>query len=201
MQEEVGKENASAHGPQTCQDGFDRSLGQAAAKSYSTDVQIEPNDAGSSVCLEMDAMDAAALKRILESLIQEDRHDREPMDANVRRNVGELVFKARKARVGLFPASMFNEPAWDMLVALYVSTSPPAAADLARWTDTPLTTATRWLQYLEAHKFVTRESDPQDRRAFTVRLTDDACAKLDALFEQIAAMLGPSGLEQRQRLS
>lgn len=140
------------------------------------------------VRLEMNPADAAALKRILASLTEEEvSTSRSPADSE--RRVGAMIIEGRKARMRLFPASMFNEPAWDMLLALYFADRPPAAADLARWTSTPLTTAMRWIVYLEVHRLVTRESCPADRRVQTVRLTDQARANLEVFFSQVADIL------------
>ena len=108
----------------------------------------------SSISVELDSDDFLALKRILSSLT-----DVEPggtSDEDSARRVARLLFDMRRVRSELFPASMFNEPAWDMLIALYIAPRAPALKDLARATDTPLSTAVRWLEYLENHSLVVR---------------------------------------------
>lgn len=129
--------------------------------------------------------DFAALKRILASLADCDRAEQSEEPASAARRVAEIMFNMRQERSRLFPASMFNEPAWDMLMALYVAHEVSAAADLARVTQTPITTAMRWIEYLESHKLIVRESSAADRRAHMVRLTDQARSSMDALFSGV----------------
>ena len=86
-----------------------------------------------------------------------------------------LIFATRRKRSQIFGKGMFGEPAWDMLVALYVGdTAGPRATvgRLSELTEAPLTTAIRWLDYLEQQGLVHREPHPTDRRAIFVELTD-----------------------------
>jgi DNA-binding MarR family transcriptional regulator len=136
------------------------------------------------VFLELGPTDAAALKRVLLALSGGAEDETQSGDCG--RRIAEAMFEVRKARSRIFPASMFNEPAWDMLLALYLADDAPAAADLARWTNTPLTTATRWITYLEVHKLITREACPVDKRVQRVRLTDLARGKLKLLYSTFA---------------
>ena len=86
-----------------------------------------------------------------------------------------LIFTTRRKRSQIFGKGMFGEPAWDMLVALYVGDTDGPRATVGRLgelTETPLTTAIRWLDYLEQQGLVHREQHPTDRRAIFVELTD-----------------------------
>lgn len=146
----------------------------------------------SSISVDLDPDDFLALKRILSSLADVDRE--EAADEDSARYVARLMFDMRRVRSELFPASMFNEPAWDMLIALYIAPRAPALTDLARATDTPLSTAVRWLEYLENHSLVVREGCPTDRRSYSISLTDNARASLRALFSKVVSKL-PSATE------
>lgn len=145
----------------------------------------ESGDSDDAIRLELAEGDFAALKRILACLAGDDPGQTAAPDESAGRRVAEIMFNMRQARAQIFPASMFNEPAWDMLMALYVAHEVSAAADLARWTHTPLTTAMRWIEYLESHKLIVRESSPADRRAHMIRLTDQGRANMDALFADL----------------
>jgi DNA-binding MarR family transcriptional regulator len=131
----------------------------------------------------LEASDVEALTRILGSLAVAKEWAAEP--GNTERQFAQILFNARKARARMFPASMFSEPAWDMLLALFIADEVPAAADLARWIDAPLTTAMRWLGYLEDHKLISRESSPADKRAHRIRLTDRARCNMQQLFSEV----------------
>lgn len=91
----------------------------------------------------------------------------------------------RRKRAELFGRSMFGEPAWDMLVALYVTeASGPrqTIGSLVALSGAPRATAVRWIQYLEEHNLVEREPHPVDRRTAFVHLSGKARNLLDAYF-------------------
>ena len=150
---------------------------------YSSDLTGETPRA--EVTLTLGPDEVLALKRILTSVAQRDvsLEDRTRDPAML---VAEMMCDGRAARARIFPASMFGEPAWDILLALYVTDEEPAASDLARRTDIPASTIWRWLAYLEGHKLIAREESSADRRAHKIRLTDEARANLDALFRHVA---------------
>lgn len=91
------------------------------------------------------------------------------------RTVAERIVKARRERIPLFSKSMFGEPAWDMLLELYLNKDRGRRHSVGRLCElsgAPPTTALRWLDYLEKAKFVARESNPTDRRTQFVEITD-----------------------------
>jgi DNA-binding MarR family transcriptional regulator len=134
------------------------------------------------VTIDLAESDIAALKRILSSLAKEAPHAKVSGDGRAEKEIAQMIFDFRMARTQLFPASMFGEPAWDMMMALYIANQAPAAADLARWTNTPLSTAMRWIAYLEGHDLVVRETSAEDRRVQTIRLTSEARISMERLF-------------------
>ncbi len=70
---------------------------------------------------------------------------------------------------------MFGEPAWDMLLALYVSSVDGPRHSVGRLgtlSGAPQTTALRWLDYLVMEKLVVRTPNPTDRRSDFVELSD-----------------------------
>lgn len=96
-------------------------------------------------------------------------------------------FENRRRRTRLFSASMFGEPAWDMLLALYVQhTSGPrlAVGRLLQFSGTPPSTGKRWLDVLVHYDLVVREAHPNDARTHFVRLTDKAREMLNAYFSE-----------------
>jgi DNA-binding MarR family transcriptional regulator len=85
------------------------------------------------------------------------------------------IMRARLERKSYFPAHLFADPAWDMLLDLY-------AADLAQVrvtitslcaaSNVPMTTALRWIASLEREGLVRRHNDPLDARRYFMSLTD-----------------------------
>jgi DNA-binding MarR family transcriptional regulator len=154
-----------------------------------SDAANDDSAARGSVRLELDATDAAALRRILASLSGDIAAPRSSGHGEPEKALARLLFETRKSRARLFPPSMFNEPAWDMLVALYIMDEAPAATDLAKLTNTPLTTAMRWIVYLEVHKLIIREPCAEDRRVQKIRLTEQARSNLQTLLSELVASL------------
>jgi DNA-binding MarR family transcriptional regulator len=164
-------------------------IGQDAASGGEDEPErfasIEPyGDVGDQercLTLELSPADVAALKRVLVSL--EMRH---PAATGIEKQVARAMFQSRRTRARLFPAAMFNEPAWDMLLAVYIADDAPTAAELARRTNTPLSTAMRWIIYLEVHRLIARESCADDRRAHVISLTDRGRSQLEMFLSDFA---------------
>jgi hypothetical protein len=96
------------------------------------------------------------------------------------------AYKARRRRKSFFPADVFGEPGWDLLLDLFaarlqnrrISVSSACIA-----ADVPLTTALRWLGLLEQFGLVERTDSDSDQRVTWVRLTDSATASMSELYE------------------
>ena len=82
---------------------------------------------------------------------------------------------------------MFREPAWDMLLVLYTEQNLRRLniTRLTQFSDVALSTALRWLDYLEQHQLVRREPHPTDNRVFYVELADKGSKMLDSYFSEI----------------
>lgn len=103
----------------------------------------------------------------------------------------ELLELARRAllerqhRTKLFSKVMFGEPAWDVLLALYIAdfvSGRQTTGSIAFTIDTPVTTVVRWISYLEKEHMVSREPHPHDRRMMFVRLTEKSRELLSQYF-------------------
>lgn len=104
--------------------------------------------------------------------------------------VAEGIIAARKRRLQLFPRSMFSEPAWDILLALYIQpknegSTPIRLLELPR---TPPRTLVRWIDYLENEKLVTRTSAKQNPSLERLNLTDRALRGLEIYLRDIAKL-------------
>lgn len=100
------------------------------------------------------------------------------------------TFSGRQRRSQNFSSAMFGEPAWDMLLALYVTEqSGPRykIVNLLAQSGASATTGLRWLDYLEKERLVTRKPNPTDRRTSFIELTEKARNGLDAYFSGTVA--------------
>lgn len=97
-------------------------------------------------------------------------------------------YKARRARATLFGVpDLFGEPAWDMLVDLFIAAEEGkriSVSSLCIASAAPMTTALRWISILETRELVLRTSDPVDARRFYISLTSETHAKIKAHFDR-----------------
>lgn len=88
---------------------------------------------------------------------------------------------------------MLGEPAWDILLQLYVAKDQRLPLrDIVLMTEEPKTTARRWIDYLEHKKLVQRRPDPVDRRSTEIELHEHGRELLNAYFRdgpQLAAIV------------
>lgn len=85
------------------------------------------------------------------------------------------ALKARQLRASIFRQPIFGEPAWDMLIALYLADIEGrrvTASGLADWAQCPKTTALRWQHMLEDRQLITRAANPVDARMQFISLTE-----------------------------
>jgi DNA-binding MarR family transcriptional regulator len=95
----------------------------------------------------------------------------------------------RGERMQVFPESMFSEVAWEMLLVLYAEHQRTrlTIGRLSEKLDVALTTALRWLNYLEDKHLVERHEHPTDQRSFFITLTETAIERLERYLSEAIA--------------
>ena len=111
--------------------------------------------------------------------------------------VAQRIYRARGRRAHHLPPDLFGEPAWDILLDLFVAlvrgkrirtTSAVLAA------RAPGSTGLRWLAALEDHGLIERRIEPGDRRVRLIRLSPVGYRRMRAyLAEGIDAAELPAG--------
>lgn len=89
----------------------------------------------------------------------------------------------RRLRRRSLPAELFHEPAWDMLLALYIAHDEGRVLNvksLVACADAPVTTSQRWIEHLYKLRLVTRVVDAVDRRRLEVSLSQDGVDAMEA---------------------
>lgn len=102
--------------------------------------------------------------------------------------VARAVLEARKARSSFMPDDLFGEPAWDMLLDLYVAEKESKQISISSAciaAGGSATTALRWLSRLEKLNLVERREDKVDRRRIFVQITPRAHAVITAWLAKI----------------
>lgn len=107
--------------------------------------------------------------------------------------VAKAEYAARRRRDRIFSTDLFADPAWDMLLDLYVQrhlTRPVSIHSLCIAAAVPQTTALRWIGKLDRTGLIVRRRCPYDNRVIHVTLSD---AGLDVMERYLVGQLGESG--------
>lgn len=136
-----------------------------------------------------------ALLKDMEKLLHE--HLKDTGIANVRAqpkshnalDVACRIYNFRRLRERLFqdkvPVDLFGEPAWDMLLDLYIAKHTGkriSVSSLCAAASVPATTAIRWINIMVDKGLVSRDDDRTDGRRVFIELTDQAnCILRDLL--------------------
>lgn len=95
----------------------------------------------------------------------------------------QSILIVRRARRRLFGEDLFTDPAWDILLELFVAhlaEREVALAELARAIDVPLSTTSRWLTALREKGLVISD-DSAGRARSRAKLTHEGAEKLRSL--------------------
>jgi DNA-binding MarR family transcriptional regulator len=97
------------------------------------------------------------------------------------------ILKLRASRTAIFSDGLFADPAWDMLLDLYIAHLEgrlEAVSSICVASGVPSTTAIRWIKLLEHQGWVCRSPDPTDGRRCFLALTGKAQAAMERFFAQ-----------------
>jgi DNA-binding MarR family transcriptional regulator len=104
------------------------------------------------------------------------------------------VLKARRARARFFEASLFADPAWDMLLELYVAQLSQRRMSVTRLSEAsgvPPTTALRWIDTLVRNDLAERRDDPLDGRRVYISLSDKGFSAVQAYLDSLPECVNP----------
>jgi DNA-binding MarR family transcriptional regulator len=115
----------------------------------------------------------------------------EPEERTVHRQRAKAVrrmLRQRRMREQYFPADLFADPAWDMLLDLYAARlerQPVSVSSLCIAAAVPATTALRWIKTMTDAGLFLREADPHDGRRIFIGLAEAAFDALARYFEAL----------------
>jgi hypothetical protein len=84
-------------------------------------------------------------------------------------------YDSRRKRAEFISGDMLGEPAWDILLDLFIQTSSARKVSIksaCKASASPDTTALRWLAILESRGLVERQASSGDKRVHFVRLSE-----------------------------
>jgi DNA-binding MarR family transcriptional regulator len=105
--------------------------------------------------------------------------------------LAEALAKARLSRADQLPGELFGEPAWDILLDLYVwhGRKRVSIGSACIASNMPQTTALRWITALEAEGLVSRSADQKDGRRIFLALTDRGLSDIEAVLATFRRLL------------
>lgn len=161
------------------------------------DIGGERPDSGgmSEISVEFTAQDVAACfksqpRKLADSASAHDPHSLIGRTGRASAKTVRLAIRSRSQRNKFFAADLFADPAWDMLLDLYLSQiieRRVSVSSLCLASNVPCTTALRWITTLQNEKLIKRNRDPFDKRRWYMSLTGKARFALDLYFSRVAA--------------
>lgn len=100
------------------------------------------------------------------------------------------VIRMRRLRDKFFPADIFADPAWDMLLdltAARLSDTDVSVSSLCIAAAVPATTALRWIRTMTEAGLFIRHADPADGRRVYIGLSDEAADGMMRYFKEMKA--------------
>jgi DNA-binding MarR family transcriptional regulator len=105
-----------------------------------------------------------------------------------RAELAQRLLHQRQARKQFLSASLFHEPAWELLLCLYVAhdqRTPLNVKHLVSLIDAPTTTSQRWIDQLVHMKLVNRVVDPVDRRRLEISLSEAGASAMGRYLDML----------------
>ena len=102
----------------------------------------------------------------------------------------QSIYRSRRRRARHFDEKLFGEPAWDMLLDLFVHAArgqPLSTTSACVASGVPTTTGLRWLRLLEEAGLTRRAPDAADSRLNLVTLTPAGYAAMRAYLTEWTA--------------
>lgn len=102
-------------------------------------------------------------------------------------SLAKQIHAFRSDRASIFGSDLFAEPAWDILLSLYVAEKEGyrlKISSLCNESGVADTTALRWIERLIGLGLIRRRRDPFDHRSSFVEFEPEGLEKMDRLLEK-----------------
>ncbi len=103
--------------------------------------------------------------------------------------VVRIMTRGLADRRRFLPADLFADPAWDMLLDLYLAdilSKRISVSSLCCASNVPATTALRWIGALGREGLIKRTADPHDARRYYISLSEAGLERMDGYFTRVA---------------
>ena len=156
-------------------------IGAVLANAVAPAADLRVADLTDGVAQTINALSAEA-SRIAEQLAKlAEAHRADPAPAAIDARLVRRLLKLRRTRERYFPAEIFADPAWDMLLDLTAARlegKRVSVSSLCIAAAVPTTTALRWIRSLTEAGLFVRYTDPGDARRSHVEIAEPAAAAM-----------------------
>lgn len=140
---------------------------------------------------------SARLAHVAPSLAHSSRANVESIGPNAadQCRMVDSILRMRRLRTKFFPDALFADPAWDILLDLYMAELQQrrvTVSSLCVGANVPQTTALRWIKMMTDEGLLQRRDDATDARKKIVELTPEASAQMQAFLRSIYSIMGSS---------
>ncbi|MET4132426.1 hypothetical protein ABIE62_001555 [Porphyrobacter sp. MBR-155] len=119
--------------------------------------------------------------------------DRAPRSDRRHLVLARKTYSLRRKRAVIFGnPELFGEPAWDILLDLFIAQAegkPVSVSSACIGSAAPATTGLRWLGVLADEGLIVRENDSGDNRRVLVRLSNTGVKAMERFFDAVEASL------------
>ncbi|CAN5363635.1 hypothetical protein BH09PSE3_BH09PSE3_14330 [soil metagenome] len=128
-------------------------------------------------------LSAGEIKELRKLLDRENRRANQANDQDISESpdgqidhakMAERIYRSRRDRERIFNEKIFADPAWDLLLDLFVRSARNEQVSISsacHAASVPEATALRYLKVLTEKKYVERISHPNDKRSTTLKMT------------------------------
>ena len=159
-------------------------------------IRSDARDAGSNTPIQSDlAQMSAKLAQLARNLSRDVETGARALPAQRMSYIAFVrrLVEDRRDRDERFGAALFSDPAWDILLDLFVAAGERkniSVSSVSVGAGVPLTTALRWITTLNDAGMLTRSHDPFDRRRVHIALTEAAIEKVRTYLDGVAKRWG-----------
>ena len=152
------------------------------ARAVERESGLQVRDLSDGTARTINALSAEA-SRIADALLRLAEEQRSPVVAEKPVDAASIrrLLRVRRDRDRFFPAEIFADPAWDMLLdltAAQLEGKPVPVSSLCIAAAVPTTTALRWIRSLTEAGLFERRVDPMDARRTYINLSANAAAAM-----------------------
>lgn len=107
---------------------------------------------------------------------------------NELRQVATWIYRIRSIRFNHFPPKIFGEPAWDILLGIYISQGKGKRVNITEacaFSNSPSTTSLRWIEHLVETGLIHAIKNKNDGRSRYIEITEKGLSLMGSYLAEV----------------